>query len=113
MFSWFAMLFSAGMGIGLVFWGIAEPVSHFFVPPHGDAQTAEAAKDAIRYSFFHWGLHPWAIYALIALTLAYFKFRKDAPGKISVTFFHLLDESVKGPVVQKMVILAGVATVVC
>ncbi|HLS34879.1 MAG TPA: BCCT family transporter [Bacillota bacterium] len=111
MFSWFAMLFSAGMGIGLVFWGIAEPVSHFFVPPHGDAQTAEAAKDAIRYSFFHWGLHPWAIYALIALTLAYFKFRKDAPGTISATFYPLLGERVKGPIGKTIDIIAVFATV--
>src|SRR5690625_1892990 len=110
-FSWFAMLFSAGMGIGLVFWGVAEPVSHFFVPPHGDAQTAEAAKDAIRYSFFHWGLHPWAIYALIALTLAYFKFRKDAPGTISATFYPLLGERVKGPIGKTIDIIAVFATV--
>src|SRR5699024_1463039 len=79
-FSWFAMLFSAGMGIGLVFWGIAEPVSHFFVPPTGEGETAEAAANAMQYSFFHWGLHPWGVYALIALSLAFFKFRKDAPG---------------------------------
>ncbi len=110
-FSWFAMLFSAGMGIGLVFWGIAEPVSHFFVPPHGDAETAEAAKHAIRYSFFHWGLHPWAIYALIALTLAYFKFRKDAPGTISATFQPLLGERVKGPIGKTIDIIAVFATV--
>src|SRR5690625_4390911 len=97
-FSWLARVFSAGMGVGLVFWGVAEPISHDFVPPHGDAETAEAARNAIRYSFFHWGLHPWGIYALIALTLAYFKFRKDARGTISATFYPLLGERVNGPI---------------
>ncbi|WP_085524507.1 glycine betaine uptake BCCT transporter [Tuberibacillus sp. Marseille-P3662] len=109
--SWFAMLFSAGMGIGLVFWGVAEPVSHFFNPPYGDGQTEEAAKSALRFSFFHWGLHPWGIYALIALSLAYFKFRKDAPGTISATFYPLLGEKVKGPIGKVIDVIAVFATV--
>jgi glycine betaine transporter len=70
--SWFAMLFSAGMGIGLVFWGASEPMYHFYAPPTGEGQTAESARIAMRYSFFHWGFHPWAIYSVIALALAYF-----------------------------------------
>lgn len=110
-FSWFAMLFSAGMGIGLVFWGIAEPVSHFNVPPFGDGQSTEAAADALRFSFFHWGLHPWGIYALIALALAYFKFRKDAPGTISATFYPLLGEKTKGPIGKAIDVIAVFATV--
>ena len=61
--SWFAMLFSAGMGIGLMFWGVAEPVMHYSAPPSGDKETIEAAKQAMRITFFHWGLHAWAIYA--------------------------------------------------
>jgi glycine betaine transporter len=81
--TWFAMLFSAGMGIGLVFWGVAEPMFHYYGPPVGESETASAARTALRYSFFHWGLHPWAIYAVVALALAYFKFRKGAPGVIS------------------------------
>lgn len=110
-FSWFAMLFSAGMGIGLVFWGVAEPVSHFYVPATGEAESMEAAAKAIQYTFFHWGLHPWGIYALIALSLAFFKFRKDAPGTISATFYPLLGERVKGPIGQTIDIIAVFATV--
>ncbi|MEI3605023.1 BCCT family transporter [Pseudogracilibacillus sp. SE30717A] len=97
-FSWFAMLFSAGMGIGLVFWGVAEPLSHYYDPPIGEAQSLEAAKNALSLTFFHWGLHPWAIYALVALALAYFTFRKNLPGVISASFYPLLGDYVKGPI---------------
>lgn len=83
--TWFAMLFSAGMGIGLVFWGVAEPLSHYYEPPFAEGETPAAARAAMRYSFFHWGLHPWAVYSVIALALAYFQFRKKAPGVISST----------------------------
>lgn len=67
--SWFAMLFAAGMGIGLVFWGVAEPMSHYGTPPYNLAEprTPDAAALALRYAFFHWGLHAWAVYAVIAL----------------------------------------------
>src|SRR5690625_174454 len=109
--SWFAMLFSAGMGIGLVFWGVAEPVSHYFVPPYGDPETSEAAEAALQFSFFHWGFHPWGIYALIALSLAFFKFRKDAPGTISATFYPLIGDRVKGPIGKTIDIIAVFATV--
>ncbi|TQR38712.1 BCCT family transporter [Brevibacillus brevis] len=109
--TWFAMLFSAGMGIGLVFWGVAEPVSHYFAPPAGvTGQTTEAAQTALRYAFFHWGLHPWGIYALIALTLAYFQFRKGAKGLISSTFGPLLGERIHGPLGKGIDILAVIAT---
>lgn len=110
--TWFAMLFSAGMGIGLVFWGVAEPVSHYFAPPAGvTGQTTEAAQTALRYAFFHWGLHPWGIYALIALTLAYFQFRKGAKGLISSTFGPLFGERIHGPLGKGIDILAVIATV--
>ncbi|MBT2733210.1 BCCT family transporter [Bacillus sp. ISL-7] len=109
--SWFAMLFSAGMGIGLVFWGVAEPISHYMDPPYGDARTPEAARLAVRYSFFHWGLHPWAIYTIISLSLAYFQYRKGFKGLISSTFYPLLKEKVNGPVGQAIDILAIIATV--
>ncbi|CDQ40257.1 MULTISPECIES: glycine betaine uptake BCCT transporter [Virgibacillus] len=114
--TWFAMLFSAGMGIGLVFWGAAEPLSHFHTPPYGDAETNEAAKTAMQYSFFHWGLHPWAIYATIALALAYFKFRKQAPGVVSAILEPLFGDRIKGTwgtVVDFIVVFAtifGVST---
>lgn len=82
--SWFAMLFAAGMGIGLVYWGVAEPLSHFTSPPPDViAQTPDAANTAMRYAFFHWGLHPWAIYGIVALCIAYFQFRHNSPALIS------------------------------
>ena len=82
--SWFAMLFAAGMGIGLVYWGVAEPLSHFTVPPPGVLpRTPEAANAAMRYAFFHWGLHPWAIYGIVALSIAYFQFRRGSVALIS------------------------------
>ena len=82
--SWFAMLFGAGMGVGLVFWGISEPVSHYITPMAGIAPaSAEAADFAMKASFMHWGIHPWANYAIIGLDLAYFQFRKGKPGLIS------------------------------
>ena len=94
--TWFAMLFSAGMGIGLVFWGASEPIYHFHYPPTGEGETAEAARVAMRYSFFHWGLHPWAIYSVIALALAYFQFRKGSPGMISSILRPVLGDRVDG-----------------
>lgn len=110
--SWFAMLFSAGMGIGLVFWGVAEPLSHYMTPPQGATpQTAEAARLAMRYSFFHWGLHAWAIYTVIGLAIAYFNFRKGQSGLISSTFYPLLGEKVKGPIGKAIDVLAIIATV--
>lgn len=78
--SWFSMLFAAGMGIGLIFWSIAEPLSHFRANPFTVAdETAEAAATAMQLTFFHWGLSAWAVYALMALALAYFAFRYDRP----------------------------------
>ena len=65
--SWFAMLFAAGMGIGLMFFGVAEPIMHYATPPTGTAESAEAARQAMRITFFHWGVHAWAIYAVVAL----------------------------------------------
>ena len=109
--SWIAMLFSAGMGIGLVFWGVAEPVSHYFVPPTGEGETTEAAMQAMRFTFFHWGLHPWGIYALIALSLAFFQFRKGSRGLISSTFEPLIGERIYGPIGKTIDIIAVFATV--
>lgn len=82
--AWFAMLFAAGMGIGLVFWGVAEPISHYSAPPPGIASaTPEAANAAIRYSFFHWGLHPWSVYSVVALCIAFFQYRRQRPALVS------------------------------
>lgn len=111
-YTWFAMLFSAGMGIGLVFWGVAEPIYHFITPPFGIAEglTPDAARYALRYSFFHWGLHPWAIYTIVALALAYAQFRKGESGLISSTFRPLIGDRVDGAVGKGIDTLAAIAT---
>lgn len=110
--SWFSMLFSTGMGIGLVFWGVAEPLSHYLVPPEGlTGGTPEAARIAMRYSFFHWGLHPWAIYTIVGLILAYHQFRKGRKGLISITFLPILGDRVYGPIGKSIDLLAIIATV--
>ncbi|WP_188207905.1 BCCT family transporter [Alkalibacillus aidingensis] len=88
--AWFAMLFSAGMGIGLLFWGVSEPINHYDWPAYGEGGTAEAVHMALQYSFFHWGLHPWAVYAVVALSLAYFSYRKNLPMLLSSTLEPLI-----------------------
>src|SRR5690606_13218292 len=87
---WLSMLFSAGMGIGLVFFGVAEPVLHFLQPPTAEPETIAAAREAMRYSIFHWGLHAWAIYAVLGLALALFHFRLGQPLAIRSTLAPLL-----------------------
>ena len=77
-FGWWAMLFAAGMGSGLMFWGVAEPITHYASPPVAEPQTSAAARHALVLSDFHWGLHAWAIYCIAALVLAWFKFRHGA-----------------------------------
>jgi glycine betaine transporter len=84
--AWFAMLFAAGMGIGLVFWGVAEPMSHYTIAPPGiAANTPEAANAAMRYSFFHWGVHPWAVYSIVALAIAFFQYRRQGVALVSTS----------------------------
>ena len=109
--TWFAMLFSAGMGIGLVFWGVAEPLSHFVSPSRGvPAATPAAPRMAMTASFFHSGLHPWAIYSVMGLALAYFKFNRGAPGLISAVFRPLLGRRVDGPIGYAIDTLAVLTT---
>lgn len=108
--TWFAMLFSAGMGIGLLFYGVAEPIAHFSAPPVGDGSTEQSAIVGMRYTWLHWGLHAWAIYAIVALALAYQKFRNDAPGLMSATLYPVLGEKVKGPIGQTIDVVAVFAT---
>lgn len=109
--TWVAMLFSAGMGIGLLFYGVSEPVSHFAYPPYGPEGTPEAAKLALRYTYLNWGLHAWAIYAVTGLSLAYYKFRKKAPGLMSATLYPVLGDKTKGPVGMAIDLVAVFATV--
>lgn len=110
--AWFAMLFSAGMGVGLVFYGAAEPLIYYMDPPLGAApESVDAARQALQISFFHWGLHPWAGYAVIAMPLAYYQFRYNAPGLISSIFIPLVgEERVKGSFGKTVDILATFAT---
>lgn len=96
LFSWIGMLFSAGIGIGLVYWGTAEPLYHFMAPPLGEAQTIESAKQAMSISFLHWGLHAWAIYTIVALALAYFHFRRGLPLSIRSTLYPILGQRIYG-----------------
>lgn len=96
LFSWIGMLFSAGIGIGLVYWGTAEPLYHYMAPPLGEPETIEAAKQAMSISFLHWGLHAWAIYTIVALSLAYFHFRRGLPLSIRSTLYPILGEKIYG-----------------
>lgn len=110
--SWFSMLFSAGMGVGLIFWGVAEPLNHFVNPLGMDGGTVAASQFAIRKSFFHWGLHPWANYSVLALALAYMQFKRKKPGLISSVFIPLIGEKrVNGPIGKIIDILSIFATV--
>ncbi|WP_243454072.1 BCCT family transporter [Oceanisphaera pacifica] len=95
--AWFAMLFSAGYGIALLFFGVAEPVLHYASPPAGPAMTVDAAKQAMQISFFHWGFHIWAIYGLVGLSLAYFAFRHGLPLSMRSTLYPLIGERIHGP----------------
>lgn len=108
--SWFAMLFSAGMGIGLMFFAVAEPVMHFLNPPLGEGGSLDAARDALRITFFHWGIHAWAIYAVVGLALAYFSFRHNLPLTIRSSLYPLIGERIYGPVGHAVDIFAVVGT---
>jgi choline/carnitine/betaine transport len=94
-FSWVSMMFATGMGIGLIFWGVAEPLTHLNAPPMGMAEpgSPDAARLAMEYTFFHWGLHPWSIYAVIGLAIAYFAYRKGYGNLISATFRPLIGDA--------------------
>ncbi|MDP1626454.1 MAG: choline BCCT transporter BetT [Parvibaculum sp.] len=94
--SWFAMLFSAGMGIGIMFYGVAEPVLHFAHPPRGEGGTVEAARNAMQLAFFHWGLHAWAIYAVVGMALAYFSFRHGLPLTVRSALYPLIGDRIHG-----------------
>jgi choline/glycine/proline betaine transport protein len=94
--TWFAMMFSAGMGIGLVFWSIAEPIKHFINPPLIEPGTITPVDQAIGITFFHWGFHAWAVYVIVGLSLAYFSFRKGLPLTIRSCFYPLLGNKIYG-----------------
>lgn len=111
--SWIAMMFSAGMGIGLVFYGAAEPLSHFAISTPGAPKESQTAlADAFRFTFFHWGIHAWAVYALVALALAYFGFRKQEKYLLSVTLKPLFGDKTDGWLGKIVDITTVVATVI-
>ena len=109
--SWFAMLFSAGMGIGLMFFGVAEPVMHFLNPPLGDGGTPAAAAQAMELTFFHWGIHAWSMYAIVALILAYFAYRHDLPLTLRSSLYPLIGDRIYGPIGALIDIFAVLGTV--
>ncbi|GGK56411.1 BCCT family transporter [Amphritea balenae] len=113
--SWFSMLFAAGMGIGLMFWSVAEPVAYFTdwwgTPLNAAANTPEGAAAAMGATMFHWGLHPWAIYGVVALALAFFTYNKGLPLTIRSAFYPLLGERVWGPIGHVIDIIAVLATI--
>jgi choline/carnitine/betaine transport len=118
--AWFAMLLSAGMGIGLMFWSVGEPMYHYASPsPMFDGiepQTPQAARAAMGVTFFHWGMHPWAIYAIVGLGLAFFAYNRGLPLTIRSIFYPLLGEKIYGfwgnliDVLSVLATLVGLAT---
>ena len=108
--TWFAMLFSAGMGIGLMFFGVAEPIMHYTSPPVGTGGTVEAAREAMKITFFHWGLHAWAVYAVVGLSLAYFSFRHRLPLTMRSSLYPLIGERIHGPLGHAVDIFAVFGT---
>lgn len=108
--AWFAMLFSAGYGIALLFFGVAEPVLHYASPPAGAAETVDAAKQAMQIAYFHWGFHIWGIYGLVGLVLAYFAFRHGLPLSMRSALFPLVGEKIHGPIGHIVDVLAILGT---
>lgn len=109
--SWFAMLFTAGMGIGLMFFGVAEPIMHYLSPPSGAPETIASAQQALRITFFHWGIHAWAIYAIVGLALAYFSYRHNLPLKTRSALYPLIGKKIYGPLGDSIDTFATIGTI--
>jgi choline/glycine/proline betaine transport protein len=92
--TWLSMLFAAGMGIGLMFFGVAEPLMHYLSPPTAETGTVAAVQEAMKMTFFHWGLHAWAIYAIVALVLAYFSYRHNLPLTLRSALYPLIGDRI-------------------
>ncbi|MFC6146326.1 BCCT family transporter [Corynebacterium nasicanis] len=110
---WFAMLFAAGIGTILMFWGVAEPISHYANPPMGDVapESTEAARQAIALTHYHFGLHTWTIFALPALCFAYFIYKRKMPPRVSSIFSPLLGSRVYGPIGKTIDVIALIGTI--
>jgi len=109
--SWIAMLFAAGMGIGLMFYGVGEPMTHYMAPPTAAPESVAAVREAMAVTFFHWGIHAWAVYAVVGLSLAYFGYRYNLPLTIRSGLYPLLKERINGPIGHAVDIFAVVGTV--
>lgn len=111
--SWFGMLFAAGIGTILMFWGVAEPISHFATPPRGGVEpgSRDAATEAMAFTLYHFGLHTWTIFALPALAFAYFIYKRKMPPRVSSIFAPLLGDKIFGPLGKTIDIVALVGTV--
>ncbi|NDK36980.1 BCCT family transporter [Rhodovulum sulfidophilum] len=109
-FAWLSMLYGAGLGIGLVFYGVAEPMLHYVTPPLGTGGTPEAAEQALLFTMFHWGIHPWALYIVLGLAMAYASFRQGLPLTISSTLVPLIGDRANGPIGKAVNILAVFGT---
>jgi choline/glycine/proline betaine transport protein len=108
--AWFAMLFSAGMGIGLMYFGVAEPVMHWVSPPVGEGGSLASAREALKITFFHWGFHAWAIYAVLGLSLAYFAYRHDLPLTVRSALYPLIKDRIHGPIGHAVDLFAVLGT---
>jgi len=109
-FAWFTMLFAAGMGMGLIFWGVAEPINHYGNPPMAEANSQAALKEAMRFSFFHWGLHPWAVYIIFGIGIAYFHYRHKLPLAPRSLLFPLIGYRIYGPIGHVTDVICTVGT---
>ena len=109
--SWTAMLFAAGMGIGLMYFGVGEPLQHYLNPPTQEAGTPAAAREALTSTFFHWGFQAWAIYGVMGLVLAYFGFRYNLPLTMRSGLYPLLQKRINGPIGHSVDAFALVGTV--
>jgi choline/glycine/proline betaine transport protein len=123
--SWFAMLFGAGMGIGVLFWSVAEPVSHYLAPARAQPDPMQAAREAVTTTYLHWGLHGWGVYVVVGLSLAYFAYRHDLPlwlrsallgrdvhqqglaGRLDAVLLGLVDRVVEGAVGAVLLLTGG------
>lgn len=108
--SWIAMLFAAGMGIGLMFYAVGEPMTHYMAPPTAEPKSVAAMREAMTVTFFHWGIHAWAIYAVVGLSLAYFGYRYNLPLTVRSGLYPLLKNKINGPIGHAVDIFAIVGT---
>jgi choline/carnitine/betaine transport len=109
-FAWISMLFSCAMGVGLVFWGVAEPMNHYASNPFTKGLTDEAASMAMQITFFHWGLHAWSVYCITALAIGYFSYRKGLPFSLRSILHPLIGNRIYGPIGNLVDIIVIVVT---